>query len=122
MSDYRWRGFDAEEQRKLIGVGLQSLGGESECPHCGRSSVRWYYYELARFEGRAELVKWCPRCRRFATWMIKSCSDRFEISDPIANTSLQNLVVRKSAEAVLWKLDDKWDRGILPQDISAKEN
>lgn len=121
MSEYRWRAFDADEQRKLIGSGMRGLDGESECPHCGQISVRWYYYDLARFPGRAELIKWCPRCTRFATWMIASCTDRFEISDPIADTPLKDLVVRKSAEAVLWKLDDKWNRGILPQDNSPKE-
>ncbi|NEW31238.1 hypothetical protein GV791_01505 [Nocardia cyriacigeorgica] len=120
MSEYTWVLFSADEKRRIVLQGIESLASERPCPHCGNLSLRWYCHELRRYSGRAVMIEWCPECRRFATMMIESLSRMYRVSDPLDQTTLQDLIETKSPISLLWKLDDKWSRGLLPQKISPR--
>jgi hypothetical protein len=120
MNAYTWSGFSGDEKRQILSDGLEMLTTARRCPHCDDISVRWYYHEMRRFPGRAEMIEWCPSCRHFTTTMIRALSREYMVSDPLDGTRLQELVETKSPRATLWKLDDKWNRGILPQTITPR--
>lgn len=116
LSEYSWSAYTGEGKSQLSFDAFPEISKQRKCPHCNKVAVRAYYHEYKKFEGKAQLVEWCAACRRVSTKFI-AAAEGFDISNPLSGTPLEAMIESKSLQSYLWKLNDKWERGVLPRDV-----
>ncbi|MEV6223970.1 hypothetical protein AB0M13_20165 [Nocardia fluminea] len=50
-----------------------------------------------------------------------AAAEGFDISNPLSGTPLEAMIESKSPQSYLWKLNDKWESGVLPQNVRTVE-
>jgi hypothetical protein len=112
-----WRPFDAPQVSALAASARRNNGlGERVCPACGLRCVRSYRHASLRSTGRTAIsYVWCSSCHRYAgsTGPLSATSD---ILDPLS--SEDHSVLDGDLAALLKRLDELWDQGILPPEIN----
>lgn len=112
MSTY-WRPFDAHQASALAASARRHDGGAKRvCPACGMRCVRSYRYASSRSTGPTVIsYVWCSSCHHYAgsTGPLSAAS---KVSDPLSSDD--HSVLDQDLAALLKRLDELWDKGILP--------